>query len=68
MTHNDVDRRTAPELPVRTLTSHTLASHTLTPRALARDSGGRYGEEPWLRPLARALPPRPLHRGLEGGR
>ena len=63
MNHNDVDRRTAPELPARALTSHTL-----TPRTLANDSGGRYGEEPWLRPLVRTLPSRWLHRSCEGGR
>ncbi|GHH69769.1 MULTISPECIES: hypothetical protein [Streptomycetaceae] len=63
MNHNDVDRRTAPELPARALTSHSL-----TPRALAHDSGGRYGDEPWLRPLTRTVPSRRLHRSCEGGR
>ncbi|MFC8453943.1 hypothetical protein [Kitasatospora sp. NPDC057223] len=62
MTHNDVDRRTAPELPARTLTSHTL-----TPRTLGGGTGHRTVGEPWLRPLVRPLV-RQLHRSCEGGR
>ncbi|WP_316522670.1 hypothetical protein [Kitasatospora brasiliensis] len=57
MTHNDVARRTAPEMPAR----------RVIPRAAACD-----GQAPFVevaqRALVRALPLRTLHRDGGGGR
>ncbi|MFB7907466.1 hypothetical protein ACFXPX_06460 [Kitasatospora sp. NPDC059146] len=57
MDHDDVARRTAPELPAR----------RVIPRSAACD-----GPVPFVevaqRALVRALPLRALHRGLEGNR
>lgn len=58
MTHNDVARRTAPQMPAR----------TLTPRALACDGGPESGPGQGLRGLTRELPSRTLVRTSEGGR
>ncbi|MER7751123.1 hypothetical protein [Kitasatospora sp. NPDC097643] len=62
MTHNDVARRTAPEMPAR----------RLTPRNPACDTPDRFGPVPFVevaqRALVRALPLRALHRDGEGGR
>ncbi|MFE6870820.1 hypothetical protein ACFVFS_30215 [Kitasatospora sp. NPDC057692] len=58
MTHNDVARRTAPEMPAR----------SLTPRTPACASGQAPFTEVAQRALVRALPLRLLHRDGEGGR
>ncbi|MFB7129566.1 MULTISPECIES: hypothetical protein [Streptomycetaceae] len=57
MTHDDVARRTAPELPAR----------RLNPRDLACDSQVPFVEVA-QRALVRALPLRALHRHVGGGR
>ncbi|MFI2612563.1 hypothetical protein [Kitasatospora sp. NPDC018619] len=57
MTHDDVARRTAPELPAR----------RLTPREPACAGQAPY-EEAAPRALVRALPTRALHRDTGGGR
>ncbi|MFE2107661.1 hypothetical protein ACFXAF_17585 [Kitasatospora sp. NPDC059463] len=59
MTHNDVARRTAPEMPARSLTPRTPACD---------DSGPVRFTEVAQRALVRALPLRLLHRDGEGGR
>ncbi|MET8698323.1 hypothetical protein ACFVUH_34395 [Kitasatospora sp. NPDC058032] len=58
MTHNDVARRTAPEMPAR----------SLTPRTPACDTDQAGFTEPAQRALVRTLPLRLLHRDGEGGR
>ncbi|MFD0278249.1 hypothetical protein ACFVHB_30685 [Kitasatospora sp. NPDC127111] len=58
MTHNDVARRTAAEMPAR----------SLQPRVPACDSGPVPFPEVVQRALVRALPLRALHRACEGGR
>ncbi|MGW4895182.1 hypothetical protein ACWEQL_23350 [Kitasatospora sp. NPDC004240] len=58
MNHNDVARRTAFEMPAR----------SLTPRTLAVDSGAAEAFGPGRRELARTLPSRVLTRTSEGGR
>ncbi|MFH9349099.1 hypothetical protein [Kitasatospora sp. NPDC017646] len=57
MNHNDVARRTAPELPAR----------RLNPRSAACDSQVPFVEVA-QRALVRVLPLRALHRDGEGGR
>ncbi|MGA5818521.1 hypothetical protein ACPC54_11770 [Kitasatospora sp. NPDC094028] len=57
MTHNDVVRRTAPELPARRLLTRTPACDAPVPFV-----------EVAQRALVRALPLRALHRPVEGGR
>ncbi|MER7766115.1 hypothetical protein [Kitasatospora sp. NPDC096140] len=57
MTHNDVARRTAPEMPAR----------RLNPRTPACDSPVPFVEVA-QRALVRALPLRALQRDAEGGR
>jgi hypothetical protein len=57
MNHNDVARRTAPELPAR----------RLIPRSTGCDSQVPFIEVA-QRALVRALPLRALHRDGEGGR
>ncbi|MGW6913381.1 hypothetical protein ACWGB8_06105 [Kitasatospora sp. NPDC054939] len=58
MTHNDVARRTAHEMPARSLTPRTTACDC--------DLAESYG--PGRRALTRALPLRALFRTCEGGR
>ncbi|MET9176629.1 hypothetical protein ACIGXI_07790 [Kitasatospora aureofaciens] len=57
MDHNDVARRTAPELPARRLPSRSPACTSQVPFV-----------EVAQRALVRALPLRALHRDGEGGR
>ncbi|MGW3075056.1 MULTISPECIES: hypothetical protein [unclassified Kitasatospora] len=57
MTHNDVARRTAPEMPARRLTPRTPACDSQVPFA-----------EVAQRALTRVLPLRALHRDGGGGR
>ncbi|MEV7776036.1 hypothetical protein [Kitasatospora sp. NPDC086791] len=57
MTHDEVARRTAPEMPARSLTPRTPACTGQVPFA-----------EVTQRALVRALPLRALHRDIEGGR
>ncbi|MFG2903993.1 hypothetical protein ACGF13_02825 [Kitasatospora sp. NPDC048286] len=57
MTHNDVARRTAPEMPARRLTPRTPACDSQVPFV-----------EVAQRALARALPLRALQRDGGGGR
>ncbi|MER7849281.1 hypothetical protein ABTZ03_35680 [Kitasatospora sp. NPDC096077] len=57
MTHDDVARRTAPELPARRLIPRTAACDGPVPFV-----------EVAQRALVRALPPRTLRREGEGGR
>ncbi|MFJ9772594.1 hypothetical protein ACIRVF_15320 [Kitasatospora sp. NPDC101157] len=57
MNHNDVARRTAPELPARRLIPRSPACTTQVPFV-----------EVAQRALVRALPLRALHRDGEGGR
>ncbi|MFB7472985.1 hypothetical protein [Kitasatospora sp. NPDC056184] len=58
MTHNDVARRTAPEMPAR----------SLTPRTPACAGDPVRFTEVAQRALVRSLPLRLLHRDGEGGR
>ncbi|MEV6972061.1 hypothetical protein [Kitasatospora sp. NPDC093806] len=58
MTHNDVARRTAPEMPAR----------SLNPRTPACDGVSVRFTEVAQRALVRALPLRLLHRDGESGR
>ncbi|MFJ3787621.1 hypothetical protein [Kitasatospora sp. NPDC090091] len=58
MTHNDVARRTAREMPAR----------SLSPHAPACDSAPVPFTEVAQRAIVRALPLRMLHRSSEGGR
>ncbi|MFB6889752.1 hypothetical protein ACFCX4_10610 [Kitasatospora sp. NPDC056327] len=58
MTHNDVARRTAAEMPARSLTPYTPAC----------DAGPVRFTEVAQRALVRSLPLRLLHRDGEGGR
>ncbi|WP_406201891.1 hypothetical protein OH807_22785 [Kitasatospora sp. NBC_01560] len=58
MTHNDVARRTAHEMPAR----------NLTPRTAACESGPVPFPEVVQRALVRALPLRALRHDGEGGR
>ncbi|MFF1902309.1 hypothetical protein [Kitasatospora sp. NPDC058218] len=58
MTHNDVARRTAREMPAR----------SLTPRTLACEAAAVDDAIPGLRALVRTLPSRVLDRACEGGR
>ncbi|MGW7445664.1 hypothetical protein [Kitasatospora sp. NPDC054795] len=57
MTHNDVARRTAPEMPARRLTPRDPACESQVPFV-----------EVAQRALVRALPLRALHREGGGGR
>ncbi|MEU8921129.1 hypothetical protein AB0D10_09355 [Kitasatospora sp. NPDC048545] len=57
MTHNEVARRTAPEMPARRLTPRTPACDDQVPFV-----------EPTQRAVVRALPLRTLHRDGGGGR
>ncbi|MFJ6139134.1 hypothetical protein [Kitasatospora sp. NPDC092286] len=58
MNHNDVARRTAREMPAR----------SLIPRTLAFDAGVGEDHAPGLRDLLRPMPPRAIVRTGGGGR